>query len=246
MASTDIEIIGSADHNPTEGADANNHGNVADRCAVVTAIGPILADPYGAPDLPSHIHGSISHKDNLGLAVAIIDDEGRVGCDVELCTNSAAGLLQNRILTQMERDSLGTTPSTSEDASGISDPALTLQQDIMLRFSFKESVFKAIHPFLARSVDFTEVQVFPTLSCTPKDAQAGELSGSAKIDFLLTGSDGEKMNVDTTHLDLQFSYEAYWCQHEEYFITAVYVRSNGIGDPTYKTKHHKLTQGQEV
>ena len=50
----------------------------------------------------------------------------------------------------------------------------------------------------------------------------------------------------TNHLDLQFSYEAYWCQHEEYFITAVYVRSNGIGDPTYKTKHHKLTQGQEV
>jgi hypothetical protein len=32
---------------------------------------------------------------------------------------------------------------------------------VLLRFSFKESVYKAVHPFLERSVDFHEVEVYP-------------------------------------------------------------------------------------
>ena len=84
----------------------------------------------------------------------------------------------------------------------------------MLRFSFKEAIFKAIHPYLARSVDFNEVEVFP------------KENGEAEIRFRLN-----------TNENSVFMCRAAWYryQHEdgmEYFIT--YARSrdqSGNSDP---------------
>ena len=43
-----------------------------DRCSLVTSVGNILSDSYGAPCLPSHVHGSISHKDDVALGMATV------------------------------------------------------------------------------------------------------------------------------------------------------------------------------
>ena len=193
-------------------------GVMLDKCSLVQEIGPILADAHGAPDLPVHVHGSISHKDNLGVGVAIIDDAGRVGCDIEHCSNAVAPMLANRILTEDERASLGPIQDTNHTGSDLPNNLAycvnSKEEDVMLRFSFKEAIFKAIHPYLARSVDFTEVEVFP------------KSNGQAEVTFRLN-----------TNGSSTFKCRAAWFRfrHEdgkEYFIT--YARSqdtSGISNP---------------
>ena len=139
-----------------------------DKCSLVKEIGPILADGHGAPNLPVHVHGSISHKDNLGVGIAVIDSQGRVGCDIERCFNPNAHMLSTRVLTEAERETLSHIHDSNagkevnvDKGSAVSFLVNSIEEDVMLRFSFKEAIFKAIHPYLARSVDFDEVEVFP-------------------------------------------------------------------------------------
>ena len=115
-----------------------------------------------------HVHGSISHKDNLGVGIAVIDSQGRVGCDIERCFNPNAHMLSTRVLTEAERETLSHIHDSNagkevnvDKGSAVSFLVNSIEEDVMLRFSFKEAIFKAIHPYLARSVDFDEVEVFP-------------------------------------------------------------------------------------
>ncbi len=134
---------------------------------------PILSDQYGAPLLPLlpstkdtgtevNIHGSISHKNSFALAMAVSSRTNykvRVGCDIECMSSStskAAIALQMRILTPNERACLGNLYFDT-----INDNPMPLEEEIMLRFSLKESIFKAVHPYLLRQVDFDEVEVEP-------------------------------------------------------------------------------------
>ncbi len=202
--------------------------NTLDKCSLVQEIGPILADSHGAPDLPVHVHGSISHKDNLGVGVAIIDSQGRVGCDIERCTNPNASMLSRRVLTEEERATLGPIRG-SNDNIGLAvvegDPEVSFhvgsaEEDVMLRFSFKEAVFKAIHPYLARSVDFDEVEVFP---------QEG---GKAEVKF--------KLKQEQSSLRAEVSWHRYHHIREgeqmDYFVTYCHSHSpDGSADP-YKSK----------
>ena len=74
-----------------------------------------------------------------------------------------------------------------------------MEEEVLLRFSFKEAVYKAIHPFLERSVDFSEVEIEPLED------------GSAKINFLLKTEE-------------QFRYRASWQRYnDQYWLTCVYV-----------------------
>jgi 4'-phosphopantetheinyl transferase EntD len=150
-------------------------------------VPPILRDHYGAPELPADITGSISHKDDLAVGVAALDTRGRVGVDIERCTNKSAFQLQRRILTEGEKQRLGQLPTVSEE------------EEVLLRFSFKEAVYKAIHPVLQRSVEFTEVETDPLAD------------GTAKLTFLL--KTGEV-----------FRYHASWQRyHDNYWLTCVYI-----------------------
>lgn len=167
-------------------------GRVALRRALrslqVHDIPHILRDDWGAPTLPSYIAGSISHKDDLAVGVARVDGTGRIGVDLEHMYNKAASTLWRRILTAGEQERVGRLPDTS------------MEEETLLRFSFKEAVYKAIHPFLRRSVDFTEVEVDP------------QPDGSARITFLLkTGQ--------------QFEYKASWQRFRlKYWLTCVYLK----------------------
>jgi 4'-phosphopantetheinyl transferase EntD len=137
--------------------------------------------------LPRDITGSISHKDDLAVGVAALDSKGRVGVDIERCTNKAAPALLRRILTEGEKERLGRLRDVS------------VEEEVLLRFSFKEAVYKAIHPYLERSIDFTEVEIDP------------QPDGSAVLNFRL--KTGEV-----------FPYRAVWQRlHENYWLTCVYV-----------------------
>ena len=157
----------------------------------ISELAPIMRDSWGAPILPMHLTGSISHKDYYAVGVAAIDDKGRVGVDIERCNNKAATTLQRRILTDNERATLGKLPN------------IPIEEDILLRFSFKESVYKAIHPFLPRSIDFAEVEVYPNED------------GTADLKFFLKTKE-------------TFSFKASWSRFRDiYWVTCVYV-----SDPT--------------
>lgn len=152
----------------------------------------IFKDEFGAPLIPDGITGSISHKDYLAVGAAAVDPVGKIGVDIEKTSNKAALLLSRRLLTEVEQKSLGNLPGISAE------------EEVLLRFSFKESVFKAIHPFLKRPVGFNEVEIIPNLD------------GTAKIHFLLEG-------------DGSFEYTAEWRREsDDYWLTCVYLTDHRL------------------
>jgi len=146
----------------------------------------LLTGSTGAPLLPAGAVGSVSHKGHLALGMALAapsapEEECRhVGCDVEqVRLSSAAGegkearllRLAKRVLSAEERGRVGQLKgsevpthysSTHADTRLNAEPNagfLPLEEELLLMFSLKESVFKALHPLLQRQIDWSEVEV---------------------------------------------------------------------------------------
>ena len=146
---------------------------------------PILRDRFGRPDLSSSstdsstLFGSISHKKDRGVAIlanqcrqqvmitrhnADEEDEDRpqklvgVGIDLELVSRPGKASIAKRVLTANELKELGRLTG------------ITSEEEVLLRFSLKEAIYKAIHPLLCQYVSFQEAEVTPyndgTASCT--------------------------------------------------------------------------------
>jgi 4'-phosphopantetheinyl transferase EntD len=111
---------------------------------------PVLADDRGAPVLPAGVQGSVSHKQGIAVALAAPSGPARIGVDVERHAPTRLDV-SSRILTPAELATLST------------DPLLRGQQ-VALRFSIKEAIYKAIDPFVRRYVGFREVAVWPDAS----------------------------------------------------------------------------------
>lgn len=154
----------------------------------------VLKDEYGAPVvIPSSIKGSISHKDCFVVGLASLIDRGKIGVDLERCTNKAVEQLQRRLLTPEEIKSLGSLVSAS----------VPIDQEVLLRFSVKESVHKALHPHILRPIGFQEVEVYP------------RPNGEANINFLLSSSEKPVPPI---------TYEAHWERFmDNYWLTAVRI-----------------------
>lgn len=154
--------------------------------------GPILANEHGAPVLPKGFTGSISHKENLAAAVALnmhsmFGRSGHIGIDIEKITNKAALNLAKRVLTDDERASL-------DGLNGL----FSIEEEIMLRFSFKESIYKALHPQLQRYIEFHEAEVYP------------KPGGKVELKFKI--KTGEQFDY---HAEWRFIRNGYWltCVH---------------------------------
>jgi phosphopantetheine--protein transferase-like protein len=161
-------------------------------------IPPILKDEWGAPMLPPWSTGSISNKDDLAVAAVNVDDIGRVGVDLEHTNNKAAMLLARRILTADERERLGRLKD------------VTAEEEVILRFSFKEAIYKAIHPFMLRSIDFEEVEVDPSDD------------GTAKITCKLKSGE-------------QFDFISSWMRYrDKYWLTCAYCTDPSGKMPKYR------------
>ena len=122
-------------------------GRVALRKALAAeglAAPAVLADDRGAPGVPPTVVASISHKGSVALALVAPATAARIGVDVELDEphrqDIAARILRPEELAEL--DAL---------------PAADRMRELLLRFSAKESVYKAVDPFVRRYVGFHEV-----------------------------------------------------------------------------------------
>ena len=196
---------GSSSGSSSRSSSSSSSGGRAAETAI-SESGSILRDDWGAPNLAPGVTGSISHKDFFCVGAAALDLHGRVGVDLEHINNKAATTLWRRILTAGEKEQLG----------GLRSLGFSAEEEVLLIFSFKEAVYKAIHPFLARSIDFGEVEIFP------------HLDGSARVVFgLRTGE--------------QFDYQASWERfRSRYWLTCVYVR-----DPSLRLDANAKYSGKE-
>lgn len=110
--------------------------------------GPILSDDRGAPLMPAAVRGSISHKDEAAAALVTTDMTAYVGVDIEAVPGPSDELAP-RILTEREL----------AEVRALRDAERALQ--LSLRFSAKESIYKALDPYVRRYVAHEEVEVRP-------------------------------------------------------------------------------------
>jgi enterobactin synthetase component D len=147
----------------------------------------ILADERGAPVLPRGVVGSISHKRDLAVAMVAIDTGFTLGVDIERCAPSPYDI-GRRVLA---RDEQGELAELDELERGLG---------VMLRFSLKEAIYKAIDPVLRRHVGFGEVMV------TPRD------DGTAEVRHCL---------------ERPFEIHGWWTIRDQHFLTSARARLPG-------------------
>ncbi|APR85568.1 4'-phosphopantetheinyl transferase entD [Minicystis rosea] len=128
---------------------------VAGRLALASALTSIgaprtsmLSTPRGAPSLPRGFAGSVSHKRRMAVALAALDTGAGLGVDLEELVAGAHDI-SRKILTTAELAIV--------DAGSSQDRF----REVLVRFSIKESIYKAVDPFVQRYVGFKEAEVDP-------------------------------------------------------------------------------------
>lgn len=104
---------------------------------------PVLRDDRGAPLMPRGVIGSVSHKESIACALVTRtpDDDVHIGVDVERI-GAVKAEHASLILTDAERT------------------RITGDRALVLALSLKESLYKALDPFVRRYVGFKEVEIF--------------------------------------------------------------------------------------
>lgn len=109
----------------------------------------VPAGPTGDPLWPSGVSGSITHAGGgAWAAVCPVRRQGMIGLDTAVLVD-ALGL----------NDILAVCFTSLERARWFSSPSSEAASLATALFSAKESVFKAIYPFVRRFVDFTEFEM---------------------------------------------------------------------------------------
>jgi 4'-phosphopantetheinyl transferase EntD len=124
----------------------------------------LLPDDRGAPKIPPGLVGSVSHKTTLAVGMVARAAAGTLGVDLEDYGPPRPNIA-SRILTPPELEEIAGLP---EDRRWIS---------IVLRFSIKEAIYKALDPYVRRYVGFHEARVHPDLegrAAVSLDLERGE------------------------------------------------------------------------
>jgi 4'-phosphopantetheinyl transferase EntD len=126
-------------------------GRIALRQALVREgidAAPVLADGRGAPALPPGVAGSISHKEDMAVALVAREARAKLGVDVE---RDVPGKLDisKKVLTDEELAEVAKLGSAER------------AREVLLRFSAKEAIYKALDPFVQRYVAFREIALTP-------------------------------------------------------------------------------------
>lgn len=111
-------------------------------------LATIDATHRGAPRLPPTIAGSIAHKSSLAVAIAGPAEAGSLGLDLEEL-DTPRPKIAKLVLHPTEREHNGSLPDEQR------------WLDLLIRFSLKEAIFKAIDPAVQRYVGFKEAIVHP-------------------------------------------------------------------------------------
>ncbi len=127
-------------------------GRVALRAALaavaVKASEPMLSTPRGAPLLPPGAVGSVSHKRTIAVALCARESRPRatLGIDVEDLRPLRVDVA-SKVLTPEEQAALPGELGAARDAA------------VLLHFSAKEAIYKALDPWVHRFVGFHEASV---------------------------------------------------------------------------------------
>jgi enterobactin synthetase component D len=113
--------------------------------------GPILINPDGSPMVPDSVSLSISHKKNMAVAIIGWKENGTLGIDIEDLCPSRMGI-QKMVLTKTEEEDLQKLPEERQ------------WNDLLVRFSCKEAIYKSLSPYHPRSISFQDVAAFPNLN----------------------------------------------------------------------------------
>lgn len=121
--------------------------------AVDDADAPVLRTARGAPLVSERVRASVTHKEEIAVALACRADltgagAFHVGVDVEVPPGPKDDVSRH-VLTPREVAELD---ALSPDAR---------RREVLLRFSLKEALYKALDPFVQRYVGFHEVEVRP-------------------------------------------------------------------------------------
>lgn len=122
--------------------------------------GAVLVTGRGAPKLPAGVTASISHKRTLAVALAAPKIDGlSLGVDIEPVPAVPASLgepswngrpdISSRVMTGTELDALALLPEPQR------------RREVVLHFSIKEALYKALNPIVGRYVSFQEATVLP-------------------------------------------------------------------------------------
>jgi 4'-phosphopantetheinyl transferase EntD len=126
---------------------------------------PLLATDRGAPLLPPGLAGSVSHKRTLAIGMVAASHGGTLGCDLEDYAPPRLGIASH-ILTAGELDEVTALPEANRWTA------------VLLRFSIKEAIYKALDPYVRRYVGFHEAIVTP------------DLQRSARVELRLAHGEG--------------------------------------------------------
>ena len=113
----------------------------------------ILINEDGSPNVPDCVSLSISHKKNIAVAIIGWKKNGTLGIDVEDLLPERMGI-QNMVLTPREQQSIQEIPKEHQ------------WNDLLIRFSCKEAIYKSLYPYHPRNISFHEVAAYPNLNQT--------------------------------------------------------------------------------
>lgn len=111
-------------------------------------VDAVETDDRGAPILPPGVVASITHKETLAAALVALEPRARIGVDLELDVARPQDIAR-RVLTAGEM----------AEIAHLDGPARA--HEVLLRFSAKEAIYKALDPFVRRYVGFDEMAVSP-------------------------------------------------------------------------------------
>ena len=103
-----------------------------------------------------------------------------------------------------------TLPSTSSTTTTTTLQYLSVEEEILLRFSCKESVYKAIHPLLNQYVSFQEAEIQPYIN------------GTALVTLHLAPSTDQN-TIQKHEQQFQTPIIVHWYRYENYIITTASI-----------------------
>ena len=105
-----------------------------------------LPDERGGVVLPPGVSGSISHKRRLAIALTARANHGGLGVDLEDLLPQRDGIAERVLLPE----ELEAVQALREDRQWVAT---------LLRFSFKEAIYKALNPLVQRYIGFEEASI---------------------------------------------------------------------------------------
>lgn len=161
--------------------------------------GPIFATHQGAPAMPETATGSISHKRTLAVALAARKLDGlSLGVDIEPVP--AQPPVPNEAAWDNRPDISSRVMTPEELARLAAFPERSRRREVVLHFSIKEALYKAINPLIGRYVSFQEATVLP------------HPDGSVEVALALSKNEGP------------FAAEARWSEIDGHLLVTAAVR----------------------